>query len=73
MGRRTGAGFLLVCFVFLCYDYSEEAIDSCYRLREKADYDDFFLVAKDDAVLQLEKARKIVSSTEQYITEKRQN
>ena len=47
-------------------------IDSCYRLREKADYDDFFLVAKDDAVLQLEKARKIVSSTEQYITEKRQ-
>ena len=45
-------------------------IDSCYRLREKADYDDFFLVAKDDAVLQLEKARQIVSAIEQYITEK---
>ena len=45
-------------------------IDSCYRLREKADYDDFFLVAKDDAVLQLEKARQIVSATEQYIIEK---
>ena len=45
-------------------------IDSCNRLREKADYDDFFLVAKDDAVLQLEKARQIVSATEQYIIEK---
>ena len=45
-------------------------IDSSYRLREKADYDDFFLVAKDDAVLQLEKARQIVSATEQYIIEK---
>ena len=43
-------------------------IDSCYRLREKADYDDFFLVAKDDAVQQLEKARHIVLAVDQYIT-----
>ena len=43
-------------------------IDSCYRLREKADYDDFFLAAKDDAVIQLEKAKRIMEAVEQYIT-----
>ena len=43
-------------------------IDSCYRLREKADYDDFFLAAKDDAVIQLEKAKRIMEAAEQYIT-----
>ncbi len=42
-------------------------IDSCYRLREKADYDDFFLVAKDDAVIQLEKAKRIVEAIEFYL------
>lgn len=42
-------------------------IDSSYRLREKADYDDFFLVAKNDAAQQLEKAEHIVQVVEQYI------
>ena len=42
-------------------------IDSCYRLREKADYDDFYLVAKDEAVLQLEKAEKIYQTIESYV------
>ena len=42
-------------------------IDSSYRLREKADYDDFFLVAKDDAEQQLEKASHIVQTVKQYI------
>ena len=50
---------------------TSKMIDSCYRLREKADYDDFFLVAKDDAVQQLEKAKKIVSVVDQYIMKKR--
>ena len=40
---------------------------SRYRLREKADYDDFFLVARDDAVQQLEKAKHIVETVERYI------
>ena len=44
-------------------------IDSCYRLREKADYDDFFLASKEDAVLQLEKAAHIVDAVEQYLHE----
>ena len=43
-------------------------IDSCYRLREKADYDDFYLVARDDAAQQLEKAKHIYQLIEEYIT-----
>ena len=42
-------------------------IDASYRLREKADYDDFFLAAKDDAVQQLEKAQYVVQAVEQYV------
>lgn len=42
-------------------------IDSSYRLREKADYDDFYLVARDDAEQQLEKARHVIWTIEQYV------
>ena len=48
-------------------------IDSCYRLREKADYDDFFLAAKEDAVMQLDKARRIICTVEAYLTTKERN
>ena len=44
-------------------------IDSCYRLREKADYDDFYLVARVEAVQQLEKAKKIYQTIESYVTD----
>lgn len=42
-------------------------IDSCYRLREKADYDDFYLAAKEDAAQQLEKAKRVVCAVENYL------
>ena len=42
-------------------------IDSCYRLREKADYDDFYLVAKDEAVQQYNKAKQIYQAMESYV------
>ena len=42
-------------------------IDSCYRLREKADYDDFYLVARDEAIQQLDKAKKICQTIELHI------
>ena len=42
-------------------------IDSCYRLREKADYDDFYLVAKDEAAQQLGKAKSIYQVIEAYV------
>lgn len=44
-------------------------IDSCYRLREKADYDDFYLVARDEAVQQIEKARLLLRSVDEYLTQ----
>ena len=44
-------------------------IDSCYRLREKADYDDFYLVAKEEAELQLEKAKKVYLIIEKHIAQ----
>ena len=45
-------------------------IDSCYRLREKADYDDFYLVAGDEAVQQLEKAEAIYKVIEAFVNDK---
>jgi len=47
-------------------------IDSCYRMREKADYDDFFLAAREDAAQQLEKAEQVVQTVERFITSKRE-
>ena len=45
-------------------------IDTCYRLREKADYQDFFIVSKDMAQEQLEKATAIIRMLEPYLIRK---
>ena len=45
-------------------------IDSNYRLREKADYDDFYLAAREDAQCQLERAEQVVQIIESYLTER---
>ncbi|MDO4309095.1 MAG: HEPN domain-containing protein [Eubacteriales bacterium] len=42
-------------------------LDSCYRLREKADYQDFFLVSLEMANEQLERAEKIITILEPYL------
>lgn len=42
-------------------------IDTSYRLREKADYQDFFLVSREMAVNQLAKADEIISTLEIYL------
>ena len=42
-------------------------IDTAYRLREKADYQDFFLVSKEQAVEQYEKAKKVTDVIENYL------
>ncbi|HIT64433.1 MAG TPA: HEPN domain-containing protein [Candidatus Ventrimonas merdavium] len=44
-------------------------IDTCYRLREKADYQDFFLVSREMAQEQIEKAEKIIQMIEPYLKE----
>ena len=45
-------------------------IDSAFRLREKADYEDFYVVANEDAKLQIEKAEEIISIVDTYLSAK---
>lgn len=45
-------------------------LDSCYRLREKADYQDFFIVSQEMAREQTEKAEKILEMLEVYLQER---
>ena len=42
-------------------------IDSAFRLREKADYEDFYVVAIEDAKGQIEKAATVIAAVEQYV------
>lgn len=42
-------------------------IDSAYRLREKADYEDFYIVAIEDARKQIEKAETVIAAVEEYV------
>lgn len=41
-------------------------IDSAFRLREKADYEDFYIVAIEDARRQIEKAETVIAAVEAY-------
>ena len=45
-------------------------IDSAYRIREKCDYSDFFLVSKEEAVEQYEKAAAFLQCVKQYMRDK---
>ncbi|MFV0527618.1 MAG: HEPN domain-containing protein [Lachnospiraceae bacterium] len=45
-------------------------IDTAYRLREKADYQDFVVISREQAKEQLEKAEKIMSTLKPYLEEK---
>lgn len=45
-------------------------IDTAYRLREKADYEDFFTVSSEQAQEQLEKAKKVLNSIRPYLEER---
>ena len=45
-------------------------MDTCYRLREKVDYQDFFPVSHEMAEEQLEKAEKIIEILEPYLKER---
>ena len=44
-------------------------IDTTYRLREKADYDDFVIISKEQDVEQMEKADKVLGMIEPYLLE----
>ena len=45
-------------------------IDSAFRLREKADYEDFYVVAIEDARQQIEKAEELIGIAETYLSTK---
>ena len=42
-------------------------IDSAFRLREKADYEDFYVVAIEDARMQILKAKTVIATVEAYV------
>lgn len=44
-------------------------IDTAYRLREKADYQDFIIISKNQAIEQIEKATKVLDMIEPYLQE----
>lgn len=45
-------------------------IDGAYRIREKCDYSDFFLVSKEDSLYQLSQAEIFVKEAEIYLSRK---
>lgn len=45
-------------------------LDTAFRLREKADYDDFFIVSHTEAEEQAGKAEKVIEMIEPYLREK---
>lgn len=47
-----------------------DAISSLFRVRSASDYDDFYIVSKQDAVTQLEYAEKIIKLISAYLEKK---
>ena len=45
-------------------------LDKAFRLREKADYDDFFIVSHDEAREQISRAREAIEIVEPYLQQK---
>ena len=46
---------------------SYKLIDSAYRIREKCDYSDFFIVSKEDSENQIKNAKKFMIQVEAFI------
>lgn len=44
-------------------------IDSAYRIREKCDYSDFFMVSKEDSEEQISNAKEFIIRIEKFLTE----
>ncbi|MBR3767312.1 MAG: HEPN domain-containing protein [Clostridia bacterium] len=47
-----------------------DAISSLFRVRSASDYDDFFVVSKQDAIQQLEYAKNIIELISNYLSKK---
>lgn len=44
-----------------------DSISSLFRVRSASDYDDFYIVSKDEAIFQLDKANMIVEQVKSYL------
>lgn len=54
-------------------DFAKETykiIDSAYRIREKCDYSDFFIVSKEEALEQYNKAIEFLKNVEMFLDSK---
>ena len=48
-------------------------VDSAFRLREKADYEDFYIVAIEDAAKQIKSAETVIAIVEEYVKSRWKN
>lgn len=48
-------------------------VDSAFRLREKADYEDFYIVAIEDAAKQIKSAETVIAIVEEYVKSRWEN
>lgn len=48
-------------------DLSKYRVETAFRLREKADYQDFTIISREQAQEQLAKAEKIISVVKLYL------
>lgn len=42
-------------------------VDMAFRLREKSDYDDFYIVSREEAEKQIQSAEEILTKVEKYV------
>lgn len=47
-------------------EYSR-VVQDAFEVRQESDYEDFYVISKEDAVLQYENAKKFVAAVEEYI------
>ena len=47
-----------------------KAVTTAFKLREKSDYQDFYIVSQEEAATQIEKAELIIAVIEIYLNEK---
>ncbi len=45
-------------------------VDRAYRIREKCDYSDFFVVTREDSAVQLENAETFLGTVKEYLQKK---
>ncbi len=45
-------------------------IQSAFEIRQEADYEDFFVIAREDVVRQIENAEKFYNEVKRYITQR---